>query len=133
MLDLETPRGSVIAIGRFKVPKMPVHGFDCDIPDFSFIVIKRGADENSSFKWDGGAFIATCIQMQMDGYGATISEACNDMSDKVRDYIYENFKNPEHREDAWENLFELLRPNEHTNMLWDKYHALPEEHLKSVY
>jgi len=130
MLNLETPRGEVIAIGHFATPKIPELSFNFEIPNLPFIVIERKTDTKSRFKWNKGAFIATCIQMQIDGYGATISEAYKDAAYKTLDYIYGIFKNPTIREEAWENLFGFLRPNEDTNILLEKYYALQIELAK---
>jgi len=120
VVDLKTDRGEVVGLGRLKIPKIPHIGFDCEIPLLSFVVIKGGSKD----------YIATCIHMQMDGYGSTISEACDDMAESVFDHIYENFRNPDLRESAWDCLAESFRSNPRSNLLWDKYHDLQIELAK---
>lgn len=113
MYDLQTDRGMVIGFGRVKVPRMPKLGFDYEIPLLSFVII-RGE----------GEYIATCIHLQLDGYGKDISKACNDMVSNILYYLRENFKYPECVDDAWENMYELSVSNPRIGILWDKYHAL---------
>lgn len=113
MFDLKTPRGKVTGFGRVKIPKMPKIGFDYEIPLLSFVIIKRNT-----------GYIATCIHLQLDGYGADVSEACNDMVSNILYYLRENFKYPECIDDAWNNIYELSLSNDRSSLLWNKYHAL---------
>jgi hypothetical protein len=113
MLDLNTPRGVVVGFGRVKVPRMPTLKFDYEIPLLSFVVIERPE----------GGHIATCIHMQIDGYGKEADDAISDMGAAIIAYLRENFKNPECADAAWDNLYDLFRSNQRSNILWDKYHA----------
>jgi len=113
MSDLKTNRGEVMGFGRVKVPRMPKLGFDYEIPLLSFITIKGE-----------GRYIATCIHLQLDGYGKDMQGACNDMVSNILYYLRENFKYPECVDDAWENMYGLSLSNPDTGVLWDKYHAL---------
>jgi len=115
MLDLQTPRGTVVGIWRVKIHKAPEQGFDYEIPLLSSIGIKRN---------DGRGFIATCIHLQIDGYGVTMWEANDDMARNVRSYLLENFRCAERKDDAWENLSALFRSNPEKGLLWDKYHEM---------
>ncbi|MDR2693495.1 MAG: hypothetical protein LBB74_04685 [Chitinispirillales bacterium] len=115
MWDLQTPRGTVVGIWRIKIHKAPEQGFDYEIPLLSSIGIKRKDDRG---------FIATCIHLQIDGYGDTMPEANDDMARNVRSYLIENFRCAECKDDAWANLNELLKSNPEKGLLWDKYHEM---------
>jgi len=115
MLDLQTPRGTVVGIGRVKIHKAPDQGFDYEIPLLSSIGIRRK---------DGRGFIATCIHLQIDGYGDTMWKANDDMARNVRSYLLENFKCAENKDDAWDNLNELFKSSKEMGLLWDKYHEM---------
>jgi hypothetical protein len=119
--SLTTERGDVIGIGRIKIPRVPKLGFDCEIPLLSFVVIEDA---------DGDGFIATCIHMQIDGYGKTIDGAVNDAVNNIWRFLYENFKNKEHREDAWRNVLDAMMSNPRSGALWDKYHIFQIELAK---
>jgi hypothetical protein len=112
---LQTDRGKVIGFGRVKVPKMPKLGFDYEIPLLSFVVIKRNEESG---------YIASCIHLQVDGYGADSTGACHDMISSILFYLRENFKHVDCIDDAWDNLYELSVSNPLSGILWDKYHAL---------
>lgn len=115
MLDLQTPRGTVILIGRVKIHKKPEIDFNYEIPLLSFVGIKRN---------DGRGYIATCIHLQIDGYGDTISEANDDMVSNVWAYLRENFRCADCKDDAWDNLVELFKSSPQMGPLWDKYHEV---------
>jgi hypothetical protein len=120
MLDLQTSRGNVVGLGRLKIPQMPKLGFDYDIPILSFVVIERG----------DGSHVATCIHLQIDGYGGTINDAMKNMVSNVWYYLHENFTCAENKDIAWNNLYELSKSNPRSDILWDKYHALQFEFAK---
>jgi hypothetical protein len=119
--SLMTNRGDVIGLGRIKIPKMPKLGFDCDIPLLSFVVIKEKS---------GNGYIATCIHLQMDGYGDSVDEAKGDMIDSIWNYLRENFRYEEQKENAWNNIRDLFKSNPQSGELWDKYHILQVELAK---
>ncbi|MDR2727543.1 MAG: hypothetical protein LBB56_00290 [Chitinispirillales bacterium] len=125
--DLQTPRGKVVTIGQVKIPKIPGN---VDIPVLHFIVIERSPNDSGNTAWPGGAYIATCIHLQIDGYGATISDACNDMVRSVGHYLHECFKSPECAESAWENIKDAVKSNSRMELLWDKYRILQLEFAK---
>lgn len=112
---LQTDRGKVISFGRIKVPKMPKLGFDYEIPLLSYVVIKRD---------DGEGYIASCIHLQVDGYGDDSPKACRDMISAILFYLRENFKYADCIDSAWDNIYELSVSNPLSGALWDKYHAL---------
>jgi hypothetical protein len=120
--SLMTDRGEVVGLGRVKIPKMPKLGFDCDIPLLSFVVIKQE---------DSNGYIATCIHLQMDGYGDTVDEAKSDMIDNIWYFLRENFKNEKYKESAWDNICDLFQSNPVSSELWDKYHILQIELAKN--
>jgi hypothetical protein len=113
--ELTTDRGRVIGFGRVKFPKMPKVDFDLEVPLLSFVVIEAEY---------GREYVATCIHLQMDGYGISRERAVDDMISNIWSFLYRNFKNKEHRNEAWDCLYELSKSNPRTNSLWDKYHAL---------
>jgi len=118
MPDLRTSRGQVIGFGRVKIPKMPVIGFNFEIPLLSFVITKR----------DDGRHIATCIHLQIDGYGKSMLDARNDMIGNIWDYLRETFNNDE--KSAWDNITDLLMSNTRSSILWDKYHIMQIEDAK---
>jgi hypothetical protein len=109
-----TSRGRVIGLGRVKIPRMPKLGFDFEIPLLSFIVTER---------FNGEEYIATCLHMQIDGYGKTIDGAMKSMVDNVWYFLRENFRYEECRDSAWDNLLEAFNHTPKVN-LWHTYHAL---------
>jgi hypothetical protein len=112
-LQILTPRGTVVGIGRMKIHKAPEQGFDYEIPLLSSIGVKRK---------DGRGYIATCIHLLIDGYGDTMSEANDDLARNVRSYLIENFRCAEDKDDAWKNLNEIYKSTSEKGLLWDKYH-----------
>jgi hypothetical protein len=118
---LLTSRGRVIGPGRFKVPRTPKLGFDCEIPLLSFIVTKSN---------DNDGYIATCIHMQIDGYGKTEENAINDMADNVCYFLHENFKDETRRDSTWNNILDVFLSSPLTSELWDAYHTLQIELAK---
>jgi len=112
---LLTDRGTVVSFGRVKIPMMPSLGFNYEIPLLSFVVIERDA---------AVGYIASCIHLQIDGYGGTPDEAINDMIDSIWQFLGENFKNEEYKNEAWDNIRELFMSNPASDILWDKYHVL---------
>ena len=109
--ELETKRGNVIGIGRVKIPK--VRDFNYEIPLLSFVVIKK----------TNAKFVATCIHLQIDGYGKTSKEAQVDMVSNILYFLYENFNNEKCKDNAWRNILDLFKSNKMSSELWDKYHA----------
>lgn len=110
--ELTLPRGEAIGIGRLKIPKTSY--FNYEIPLLSFIVIKK----------EGGEFASICIHLQIDGYGATVNEAKEDMVLNISCYLCENFGNEEFSKSCWLNMLSLFKSNERSSVLWDKYHAI---------
>jgi hypothetical protein len=110
---INTSRGEVLGIGKLKVPRSP--NFEFTIPMLSFLVKKES---------DYG-YVATCIHLQIDGYGKTDRDAILDMIDSVTLFLHENFTNPECKDMAWERLEELLHESTHQETeLWDAYHRV---------
>jgi hypothetical protein len=101
-------RGSVVGIGKLKV--FPSKAFPYEIPMLSFIVIKTAQ----------GAYVSTCIQLHLDGYGEDPEIARNAMLNHCGDFLYENFTNPKAQAKCWDNLRELF--TEPSTELWSAYH-----------
>jgi len=119
---LKTDSGKVIGFGRVKVPKMPKIGFDYEIPLLSYVVIERD---------DGDGYIASCIHLQIDGYGHDSLTACHDMISSILFYLRENFKCANCIDATWDNMYEQVLSNPQSGALWDKYHALQYRLAKS--
>jgi len=110
--ELTLPRGEAVGIGRLKIPKTSY--FNYEIPLLSFIVVKK----------EGGGFVSICIHLQIDGYGATVDEAQEDMVINILCYLCENFDNEKFSKNCWLNILTLFKSNERSSALWDKYHAI---------
>jgi hypothetical protein len=80
---------------------------------------------------DGSEFVASCIHLQIDGYGETEERSMNNMVDNVWYFLRETFKHEECRDDAWNNIFDLFKSNPRSDALWDTYHALQIELAKN--
>ena len=109
--DMTTNLGQIIGFGRVKIPKM--FGFDYEVPLLSFVVTEK-LDKS---------YVATCIHLQIDGYGDTVENAQMDMVDNVWYFLWENFNNEKCKDNAWRNILSLFKSNERSNALWDVYHA----------
>jgi len=125
-INLQTERGKIFSIGRVKVPKIPKF-FDYEIPAFRFIVIEDNPDNSKD--WEGGRFIATCIDLRIDGYGCTPEEALREMSKFVGEYVFKIFKSNS-PETAWNYIFSLCQSNPQSSALWDKYNIAQIELAK---
>jgi hypothetical protein len=108
---LNTERGEIIGIGKFKLKKTAL--LKQKIPMLSFILIEESKD----------SYIAVCIHLRTDGYGKTKDLAILDMIDNARFFMEENFNNPKCKEKAWENLEDLFKCDDWTSELWNSYHA----------
>ena len=108
---LNTERGEVIGIGKFKLKKTAL--LKQKVPMLSFILIKESED----------SYIAVCIHLRTDGYGKTKDLAILDMIDNACFFMEENFNNPKCKEKAWENLEDLFTCDDWTSELWNSYHA----------
>jgi hypothetical protein len=104
-----------MSIGYVKIHKAPEQGFDYEVPLLYSIGIKRNDDRG---------YIATCIHLQIDGYGDTLQEASNDMAHNARSYLFENFRCAENKDDAWENLNELFKSNQEMGIWWEKFREM---------
>lgn len=128
LVDLVTEYGTIFRIGKVKVPKIPGL-FEYEIPVFCFVVAK--CNDKHIGDWEGGKYVATCINLQISGYGKNPKEAQNEMAMLVGEYIYSLFKtynsNPKI---AWDNIFSLWRSNAESNDLWDKYNVIQIELAK---
>jgi len=112
--EFMTDRGQVIGFGRVKIPRMPRFDFDYEIPLLSFVVTAK----------EGGGFVATCIHLQIDGYGNMTDKAISDMVQNIWYFLRENFKGGDDMDGAWANLLDVFKNNPRSAVLWDAYHAL---------
>jgi hypothetical protein len=132
MPDLRTDRGTVVGIGRVKIPRMPKHGFDYEVPVFCYIAVKSAHDEPTTVEWDGGNYIATCINLRIDGYGNTCEEAERNMARNVFEYVHKIFRhNESNAYAAWDNILSLWLSNGRSSQLWDAFNTAQIELAKT--
>ena len=101
-------RGAVVGIGKVKIPR--TLEFNYEIPMLSFLVISETQD----------SFIASCMHLQIDGYGTAEDVAVYDMIDSINSFLKANFSKL-HIEDAWLNLKDLSHVDKDTAELWNAY------------
>jgi hypothetical protein len=102
-----TSRGEVVGIGKIKIPQ--TSEFKYEIPMLSFIVIKESAN----------LYVATCMHLQLDGYGTAGDLAVNNMVEHIRYFLRQNFEALDPVE-AWKNLKDLSHVDD-TSELWNAY------------
>ena len=103
--DIQSTRGKIMEIGQVSMSKLSVCGDAYDIPIFDYIIIKMNQDNDAPADWDGGKYVSTCINLKTDGYGATPSEAWNNMNANVRDYVLMLLEHYEYSHTALERVF----------------------------
>jgi chaperone required for assembly of F1-ATPase len=108
---IKVSRGDVIGIGKIKIPKNEIFGYE--IQHLSFIDIKNSET----------SFVSTCIDLRIDGYGDTIEEAENELIENIIYFLSKNFSilSPEN---AWENLKDLIKLDEWSIELWNAYNEV---------
>jgi hypothetical protein len=99
-------RGEIVDKGQVNMPRLSIRGYDYEIPTFDYIVIERKQDNRAPAGWDGGKYIATCVNLKMDGYGATAAEAWRDMNANVREYALKILEYYEYSNAALTGAFE---------------------------
>jgi len=104
-------RGSVIGIGKVKIPR--TQELDYEIQLLSFLDIQESET----------SYISTCIHLRIDGYGKTVEEAEADMVESVYYFLCKNFQKLA-LEDAWDNLRGLFKSDDWSNEMWDAYHEV---------
>lgn len=97
----------IIGIGKLKI--YMTEAFPHEIPTLSFIMSK---DKE-------GRFIATCIQLIVEGVGNTADSAKENMKQHIIDFLLTLFENTT-RDVAWEQLH-LLFNDTTTSDLWTAY------------
>jgi hypothetical protein len=108
---VEVSRGTVVGIGRVKIPRS--QELDQEIQLLSFLNIKESDT----------SFITTCIHLRMDGYGKTLEESERDMVKNIYFLLCENFKKLS-ADDAWDNLYEFFMADDWSDELWNAYHKV---------
>ncbi|MBD5435548.1 MAG: hypothetical protein HDR36_03390 [Treponema sp.] len=99
--------GKVVGIGKLKI--FMTEKFKHEIPTLSFIMAK---DKD-------GRFVATCIQLIVEGFGETTDAAMESMRSHVMEYLETLFSKLE-VDDAWEQMHELFNENSMQG-LWSAY------------
>jgi len=113
--DLGTDRGKAVGIGTINILNIRKNGKV--LPVFSFVVLEGNKEEASPF-------IATCIDLRIDGYGNSDLAAIENMNNNVVSFLAENFTNPKCRDSAWDNLERLARFDDWSKELWNIYRAV---------
>jgi hypothetical protein len=110
-----TARGGVIGVGELIVSS---NTLPSEIPLLSFIVVKiKERDE----RFPVFAYVSTCIQLRMDGYGGNADEAINDMCKHCAEYFETLFTDEKCKKYAWRNLREMFHADEISIELQNAY------------
>jgi hypothetical protein len=110
-----TARGEVVAIGELKVRKSKE--FPYEIPRLSYIVVQEA--EN--------IYASTCIDLHVDGEGATLDEASENMGKNVYAFLRINFADNRGDGPGWDYLKELSAIDENTQETWNAFNFLKIE------
>ena len=124
---LQTDRGVIVGYGFIPLPEISIDGIRHKMPSaLCHIITERKQDDSDDVPadWEGGKYVATCINLKMDGYGATASEALCDMRDNVIEYIFMLLKRYGYSDKTLNNIFKQDLTDPHTKALWDKYNLL---------
>jgi hypothetical protein len=114
MDSVVTSRGSVVGIGKVKIPR--TRDFDYEIPMLSFLVIK-----GKEFP-----YISSCLHLQLDGYGSAEDLAVSDMLSNIEAFLRENFARLP-LEKAWYNLKDLAHAESYNLEFWNAYRDVQYE------
>lgn len=106
---IKTARGEVVAIGEFKVRNSDE--FPYEIPRLSYIIVQEAKN----------IFASTCIDLHIEGDGATLDEAEVNMGKNVYEYLCINFAKNRGDDPAWIFLNELVLIDENTKESWDAF------------
>lgn len=90
--------GKVVGIGKLKI--FMTENFPHEIPTLSFVMAKDS----------DGHFVATCIQLIIEGIGETTDSAMENMRTHVMDFLTTLFTEMS-SDDVWEQLHELFNEN----------------------
>jgi hypothetical protein len=104
-----TSRGEVIAIGEFKIRNS--EEFPYEVPRFSYIITHEA--ENT--------YASTCIDLHIDGDGATPDEAEENMGNNVYEFLCVNFAGDRSKGPAWDYLKELSEIDANSKESWDAF------------
>jgi hypothetical protein len=104
-----TPRGEVASIGEFKF--LYSKEFPYEIPRLSYIIIKESEK----------TYASTCIDLHIDGDGATPKEANKNMGYNVFEFLRANFIERRAKDPSWDFLVELFSIDDNSKVLWDAY------------
>lgn len=105
--DISVPAGKVVGIGKLKI--FISDDFPYEIPTFSFLVAKT----------DDGKFVATCIQLLIDGDGETSASAIDRLCSHIVGHLKMLFDG-ENVIDAWTQLHDSFN-DDFANSYWKAY------------
>jgi hypothetical protein len=114
--ELMTERGQAVGFGQIKVPNAPEIEFNLDVPPFAFVIIERDDDRLR--------YIASCVELPIDGYGNTVKDAESELYVNICTFLYENFRDAVRKESFCENLYSVIKSNSNSGTLLNKYYAL---------
>jgi hypothetical protein len=125
---LQTDCGVIVGYGLVRLPKISMHGRMYKPPVLCHIVTERKQEDDTPADWEGGKYVATCINLKMDGYGATASKALRDMNTNIHAYISMLLNHYGHTHTTLNNIFRQDLTDPDTKTLWDKYILLVQNH-----
>jgi hypothetical protein len=82
-----------------------------ELPMLSFIAIRTPS----------GGFVATCLQLCLDGYGTTEDSAIDDMVEYAESFLESTSNGRLSPAEAWENLASLACIDEQMAKYWNAY------------
>jgi len=120
-------KGEVVGIGKVKVHM--TEGFAYDIPLLSFITAKakkvtprKPRTPQAAAKEAKKAFVSTCINLRVNGYGETPEKAEADMVESTYFVLLAIFQmGGRSVEEAWAQILKWFKSDEWSNERWDAY------------
>jgi len=125
---LQTDRGDIVGYGFISSAQISMGSIRHKLPALCHIVIERKQDDDAPADWEGGRYVATCINLKVDGYGATASKALRDMKTNIHEYISMLLDHYGYSSATLSNIFRQDPTDPHTKALWDRYNLLVQHY-----
>ena len=120
---IKVPKGEVLWIGDINI--LPIEGIIEHFPRLSFLTVRarkivprKPRTPEALAKEARKAFICTCINMQINGYGETPEKAEMNMLERTYDILL-CYLGMSH--EGWDIIRELFKSREESSGLWDAY------------
>jgi len=127
MLPLKTEQGKVIDYGTFPAPLSSMEHID-----LCYLVTERKLFNSDPDNWNGEKYVATCINVNTDGYGDSPETAITDMTNNVHEYLKLLL---DHYHGSLRTLKKAIEPdtsNFDVDDLWDIYHSITQTRAPTV-